>query len=419
MGVRRDHGWLSITLNYQGKRQVIYLGLKDNRDNYVRARKIDRDIQSELLAGAFNPEKRELTRKLVSVAATQRRAADELTLGALVERWLDEWRAEVEDDTMVGYRSLMGRHVLQHPIATMRLVDVTDEHLRAWVGDMKAKLKRNGEPISKRTINMTLDRLRTAFSIAYDRDLIPRDPMRKIKRVDQGKSQIDPMRLDEVRALLDASKGWFRSYLVLLVFGGLRPNEALALTWGDIDWEHGVIIVRSTLNRRAARSERVKTLASNRDVEMMSIVRRALQEQRERSGDAKSGLVFPSADDTPRSLNNIRKREWPTALQAAGLKPRVLYQCRHTCAALCLEYGDTPQHVAAQLGHTNIEMVIKVYSRWTRRPQSDALARLDDCVRSANIEHKVYLVSTRSNTETSVIPINPSNSMEIVKGSQS
>jgi integrase len=53
----------------------------------------------------------------------------------------------------------------------------------------------------------------------------------------------------------------------------------------------------------------------------------------------------------------------------ASLRHRNLYQCRHTYAALQLSRGENPQYVAHQMGHTNLEMIIRHYARWSRRPE--------------------------------------------------
>ncbi len=61
------------------------------------------------------------------------------------------------------------------------------------------------------------------------------------------------------------------------------------------------------------------------------------------------------------------------------MRQRTIYQCRHTFARIAIEYGDTPQHVAAQLGHTSVEMVFRVYARWMERP-ANALENLERAI---------------------------------------
>lgn len=135
-----------------------------------------------------------------------------------------------------------------------------------------------------------------------------------------------------------------------------------------IDWDHGLILVRQTVSRRYGFGL-PKTRGSERDVEMITRVRNALRDQRARS-QLKGDLAFPSEAGTATDFANFRARNWPRILLRAKVRPRTLYQCRHTFARLAIEHGDTPQHVAAQLGHTSVEMVFRVYSKWMTRPAS-------------------------------------------------
>jgi len=47
----------------------------------------------------------------------------------------------------------------------------------------------------------------------------------------------------------------------------------------------------------------------------------------------------------------------------------IILQCRHTFAALQLSRRENPQYVSHQMGHTNLEMVIRHYARWQRKPE--------------------------------------------------
>jgi len=71
---------------------------------------------------------------------------------------------------------------------------------------------------------------------------------------------------------------------------------------------------------------------------------------------------------------NVTNRVWHPLLRHLGLAPRRPYQCRHTAATLWLASGESPQWIAAQLGHTTTEMLFRVYARYvpnlTRRDGS-------------------------------------------------
>jgi hypothetical protein len=79
--------------------------------------------------------------------------------------------------------------------------------------------------------------------------------------------------------------------------------------------------------------------------------------------------VFLNENEAPLDLTNFRERNWRRLLVKASLRHRNLYQCRHTYAALQLSRGENPQYVAHQMGHSNLEMIIRHYARWSRRPE--------------------------------------------------
>jgi len=51
-------------------------------------------------------------------------------------------------------------------------------------------------------------------------------------------------------------------------------------------------------------------------------------------------------------------------LKRLGLRYREPYQTRHTSATLALMAGANPSYIARQLGHTNANMLFRVYSKW-------------------------------------------------------
>jgi len=248
----------------------------------------------------------------------------------------------------------------------MRLVDISDAHINLLVKDLNERPSRSGKPLSARLINTVLARLRDMFTIAYRRQLVSDNPMAYVPNLKEKKTEIDPFEPDEVRRLLTADVGWERAFLSVLIFGGLRPNEALALHWSDIDRQRNTLRVRRNLTRYGSFGP-PKTERSDRTIDMAEPLRAALQEQRARS-ELAGELVFPGQAGTPIELANFRHRNWPRILRRAGLATRKLYQCRHTFARLALEAGESPQWVAAQLGHTGVQMVFQVYGRWVRPP---------------------------------------------------
>ncbi|RPE03015.1 hypothetical protein BBB56_06345 [Candidatus Pantoea deserta] len=66
-----------------------------------------------------------------------------------------------------------------------------------------------------------------------------------------------------------------------------------------------------------------------------------------------------------------RRREalgqmWNNTFERAGLRHRKAYQFRYTFACWALLAGANPNYVAAQMGHSEAQMVYQVYGSWLK-----------------------------------------------------
>jgi integrase len=137
---------------------------------------------------------------------------------------------------------------------------------------------------------MIIARLRTIFATAKRRKLVPEDPMLFVQNLREPKAEVDPFELEEAERLLDAATGQDRTLVSVLIFCGLRPNEALALRREDIDFDREQIRIRRSIHRFAGIGL-PKTASSERDVDMLDPVIVEFEEQLARS-QTRSELVF-------------------------------------------------------------------------------------------------------------------------------
>lgn len=381
MFVKANRGWLMLAhIPLGGTHVGEYLGYRDTRDNRRKAKHIKRDLEKALRNGTLESEFASRFPDSKNLALLGPKPTTEPTLGEFARSWLGE-KVKLTESTRYDYDSLLKVHILPHPLAATPLSTINDGDINRLIASLREKQTRSKTAISERRVNMAIARLRSIFATAYRRRLIADNPMRHVDNLREKRHDADPFDLDEARRIVEAAKGWERAFLTVLLYTGMRPGEALALFWDAIDWDHGLILVRQTVSRRYGFGL-PKTRGSERDVEMIAPVRSALREQRERS-QLKGNLVFPSEAGTAIDLANFRARNWPRILTRAKVRPRTIYQCRHTFARLAIEHGDTPQHVAAQLGHTSVEMVFRVYSKWMTRPAS-RLAALEQAITHAS-----------------------------------
>lgn len=135
------------------------------------------------------------------------------------------------------------------------------------------------------------------------------------------------------------------------------------MRWEDIDWTNQIIHVEETIVAKEAKGP--KTEAGIRDVMLLPPALDALEQQKQYTF-AHKGRVFynPQTNKPWETSQQIRRTQWMHILKRAGIRYRNTYQTRHTYASMMLSQGENIMWVSKQLGHVDVEMVIKTYGRW-------------------------------------------------------
>ena len=166
----------------------------------------------------------------------------------------------------------------------------------------------------------------------------------------------------------------------------MRRGEVFGLRWSSIFFDRERILVRSSLTRHGESSPKSKT--SNRYVQMLPRVREELLKQRDRV-KLRSEYVFPNREWKALNVNWVTKVLWPRIVKRAEIPYRPLMQTRHTYATLMLQKGAPIDWLQKQMGHRNLQMLIRHYWRWINPGEltREALARLETVRTPSNQPH--------------------------------
>lgn len=168
---------------------------------------------------------------------------------------------------------------------------------------------------------------------------------------------------------------------------GLRPAEALGLTWDMVDleaetmtlaWqlkalpyvecrrpESGFRVPRGFESRQvhgAYHLVRPKTSAGRRVIPLVPWLVEALSSWADRAPSSPCGLVWPRGDGMPRSAE-LDRRQWYEIVEEAQVtvtlpdgssRRPLLYEARHTAATLLLANGIDETTIKAVLGHSTV-----------------------------------------------------------------
>ena len=183
---------------------------------------------SKTIEGTTAQRRQELTRMLHEADKGALVAPSKLTLAAYVEEWY-RTKVRVAESTLNGYRLQMKLYILPH-LGYLRLHEITP----LAVQDTIARLGDQG--LAPRTIEYAYTILHQALKRAVKLGLLVRNPTEDTELPRQTRRAFTILSPEQMVNLLESEKGKPLYPLWLLLLGtGLRPGEALALKWSDLD----------------------------------------------------------------------------------------------------------------------------------------------------------------------------------------
>ena len=247
--------------------------------------------------------------------------------------------------------------------------------------------------LSPRTVRYSHAILKQALEKAVISGLLVRNPAQHAVLPKQHRAEMKVLSRQQVSHFLVVTEAspWHALWSVLLL-GGLRPSEALALRWKDLEGNR-LHIVRALKKLQKDRYSIAspKTERSRRVVFLPDATLRALREHRARqallmlsAGSAfeRNDLMFSNIHGRPMDLSKVR-RLFKRALADADLPQVRLYDCRHSHATLLLSVGENPKIVSERLGHTTVSMTLDTYSHVLPDMQQATAERIDEVLRAA------------------------------------
>lgn len=319
------------------------------------------------------------------------KARKQLTFAEVAEHYISG--KELKASSKRTYRDNL-EHLLSK-FGSLKVSQITPELIRKFQEQLKnellpvpkrARTQRDEHASGTRTrsscrVNNIMILLRSIMKHSLKQGLIAENPCLSVPCLKEDPASIDPLTLDELQLALSCVRDFYRPLFTVLAWSGIRPNEARALRWNNIDWKRGEIKIcrgraRGTeITEAGIKTKYVegtpKTTSSIRVIQMHPEVRRALEELQQRGVNNLNGYVFLTKKGQPFdiAIDDI----WAAALKKAGIRHRTSYQLRHQWASMALEAGESPAWVARMLGHDTMATTFKYYGRWIPNQQNGKL----------------------------------------------
>lgn len=194
------------------------------------------------------------------------------------------------------------------------------------------------------TVNKYVGILKTMLSKAVDWELCTEEILRSLRKVKQLKNVNKRLRylsIDECAKLLQCCSPHLKPIVLFAMFTGMRKGEILNLTWDQIDFKHGYILVEKT-----KKNERKEIPLSNSLKEVLMTLPRHPH--------------VPYVFFNPKTLKPYTgvKRAFHTACRRAGIRDFHFHDLRHTFASQLAMSGVNIAAIKELLGHKDIKMTM-------------------------------------------------------------
>lgn len=211
--------------------------------------------------------------------------------------------------------------------------------------------------LSNSTSNRHLSALSLVFKHAKEIGWTSKNPIFGAKRYKEPRGIVRYLSEDERQRLLMACQNDMYKPIYLIVVlalsTGMRKEELLSLTWQQVDFERGYLLLTKTKND-VPRSVPIKGFALE------------LLKEHSKVRHINSMFLFPGKRTSPHHAVtkvptnerhfNIRKA-WNRVLDSAKIENFRFHDLRHSCASYLAMNGATLLDIAQILGHTSVDVV--------------------------------------------------------------
>ncbi|WP_047047154.1 tyrosine-type recombinase/integrase [Vibrio mexicanus] len=391
-GIEVHGNSIRIAFSYMGVRYRETLGLSPNKQNLMFASRKREAILYDIRIGVFKylehfPESKHAYN-------TSRNEP----LNKLANQYLESREPDVRSATLIRYRLALvnflnayGKTKRCHTLCARSLVAIKSKFI-------------NGR--GARTVNRELVTVNAFLTWLHKLEYVDKNLSNVLTRLKETEVEINPFSKTEISlAISQCNHLQHKNAILVLVYTGIRLGELCALAWEDVDFENERILVRrSADNKRLLKTTKTDT---ERYVDLLPPALEALKTQRLLTYDYpcnkyKVELADKSyRTDTIRFVfnpNAVRKSQnghnfcgkrtfpkiWQRACEEAKIPYRNIHQLRHTYASWLITHANVNlSYLAKQMGHANINMIIKVYGKWLEQSNKKESLRVWNELRKA------------------------------------
>lgn len=319
--------------------------------------------------------------------------------GEFLRAWLEQyvWQNR-ERNTYNAYEAAVRLHIVplvgDIPLTELKALDV-EQVLRHQIE----------QGYKQGTVQLTHRTLKTSLEFALNLGLVQANVARAVAMPRMEKKRPPVLSADEAAQLIHYAPGrvWYGRAIATVLLSGLRLGELRGLRWRNVDmrddWAEIHVREQQVDTKRHLENYQpnlapLKTVASERSVQVGDLGRQILSDQRlelgrwkaERSARSQPwfeyDLVFPGKNGgvNTRGVINTSLR---TACRELDIPVVTVHGLRHTYATLLHEHGEDIVNIQHALGHRRVSVTVDMYVHPNDAKQRGVAGRLQGILQDA------------------------------------
>lgn len=307
----------------------------------------------------------------------------------LADLWWESYKHTVKPNTKINVKRILKNHVL--PLfGAYKLNKLTTPLIQSIVNNLADKTNKGEEgaflyydsihALNKRILQYGVTMQAIPSNPARD-VVLPRNTQKakrqKVKHFDNEELKkflgyLDNLDLKKFRYCYENTLYKF------LLATGCRINEALALSWSDIDLENAVVHITKTLNYKQETNS-PKSKASYRDLDIDQATVTMLKAYKIRQiqeawkiGKTETVVFSDFIHEYPN--NRTLQTRLRTHFKRANVTNIGFHGFRHTHASLLLNSGIPYKELQHRLGHSTLSMTMDIYSHLSKERAKKAVS---------------------------------------------
>jgi integrase len=229
----------------------------------------------------------------------------------------------------------------------------------------KSKKAPTGSVIMPATVNRELACLKIIFNHYIKQDRLGKNPVSRVKFLQENNEHYVVLSPADEKIYLLACSQPLQDVAVLMLDCGCRPDEVCRLRISDVNLDNGWVSIQDG-----------KTKAARRRIPLTA---RAMSVLQNRIDNAKGDYLFAGGrggDDIKNPIVKLNNAH-AGALKRTGLKKFRIYDLRHTFASRMAMAGVDLVTLAALLGHSRVQMVMR-YAHPIEEHKFEAVQKLEN-----------------------------------------